>query len=71
MFTRDSHIGETIGRAEYGWKTGKNDWQVTLERAYNSLDQKGGLATLDPNGHSNRSTSPKAPVSSPRSATKR
>ena len=50
MFTRDSHIGETIGRAEYGWKTGKNDWQVTFERAYNSLDQKGGLATLDPSG---------------------
>jgi len=48
MFTRDSHIGETIGRAEYGWKTGKNDWQVTFERAYNSLDQKGRLFQLDP-----------------------
>ena len=36
-------IGETIGRAEYGWKTGKNDWQVSFERAFNSLDQKGGL----------------------------
>ena len=50
FFTRDSHIGETIGRAEYGWKTGKNDWQFTLERAYNSLDQQGGLSTLQPNG---------------------
>ena len=49
-FTRNSHIGETIGRAEYGWRTGKNDWQFTLERAYNSLDQQGGLATLQPNG---------------------
>jgi hypothetical protein len=50
LFTRNSHIGETIGRAEYRWKTGKNDWQVSLERAYNSLDQLGGLATLQPNG---------------------
>ncbi len=49
-FSRDSHIGETIGRAEYHWKTGKNDWQVTFERAFNSLDQKGGLAILDEDG---------------------
>lgn len=47
-FSRDSRIAETVGRAEYGWKSGKNDWQVTLERAYNSLDQKGGLFILSP-----------------------
>src|SRR4051795_22469 len=46
-FSRDTHIGETIGRSEYHWKTGKNDWQISLERAFNSLDQKGRLFELD------------------------
>lgn len=46
-FSRDTHIGETIGRGEYHWKTGKNDWQLTFERAFNSLDQKGRLFQLD------------------------
>jgi hypothetical protein len=50
LYTRNSHIGETVGRAEYGWKTGKNDWQLTVERAYNSLNQLGGLSVLQPNG---------------------
>jgi hypothetical protein len=49
-FTRDSRIGETVGRAEYGWKSGRNDWQLSLERAYNSLDQRGALAVLSPSG---------------------
>ena len=49
-FSRDAHIGETIGRAEYHWKSGRNDWQLSLERAFNSLDQKGGLFELDPAG---------------------
>ncbi|HET7817658.1 MAG TPA: TonB-dependent receptor plug domain-containing protein, partial [Sphingomicrobium sp.] len=49
-FVRDSRIAETIGRAEYGWKSGKNDWQVTFERAHNSLDQRGGLFVLSPDG---------------------
>jgi hypothetical protein len=49
-FSRDSRIEETIGRAEYGWKTGKSDWQLTFERAYNALDQKGGLSILSPAG---------------------
>jgi outer membrane receptor for ferrienterochelin and colicins len=47
-FSRDTHIGETIGRAEYHWKSGKNDWQVSFERAFNSLDQKGALFRLTP-----------------------
>ena len=47
-FDRDTHIGETIGRGEYHWKTGKNDWQVSFERAFNSLDQHGRLFTLNP-----------------------
>ena len=49
-FVRDSRIAETVGRAEYGWKMGSNDLQVTLERAFNSLDQKGGLFELSPAG---------------------
>ncbi len=36
---------------EYHWKAAKNDWQVTFERAFNSLDQKGGLFELDPDGN--------------------
>jgi outer membrane receptor for ferrienterochelin and colicins len=49
-FSRDAHLGETIGRAEYRWKSGKNDWQLSLERAFNSLDQKGDLFELNPSG---------------------
>ena len=46
--SRDTHLGETIARGEYHWKTGVNDWQISLERAYNSLDQKGRRFTLSP-----------------------
>ncbi|MDQ0250273.1 hypothetical protein J2W22_002337 [Sphingomonas kyeonggiensis] len=49
-FTRDSHVTETIARGEYRWKMGKNDLEVSLERAVNGLDQRGALATLDPQG---------------------
>jgi hypothetical protein len=49
-FSRDAHLGETIARGEYRWKTGVNDWQVSLERAFNSLDQEGLLFQLDPRG---------------------
>jgi outer membrane receptor for ferrienterochelin and colicins len=50
-FSRNTDLGEVIGRAEYHWKTGKNDWQVSFERAFNYLDQKGGLFNLDPQGN--------------------
>jgi hypothetical protein len=49
-FLRDSRIAETVGRAEYKWRTGKNDVQFSLERAFNSLDQKGSLLQLSPSG---------------------
>jgi hypothetical protein len=49
-FSRDTHLGEVIGRGEYHWKTGANDWQVSFERAFNYLDQKGGLFDLNPEG---------------------
>ena len=49
-FSRNSRIGETVVRSEYGWKGGKNDWQFSLERAFNSLDQRGKLEELSPEG---------------------
>jgi len=49
-FFRDAHLGETIFRGEYGWKGGANDWQVTIERAVNTLSQKGDLFLLSPEG---------------------
>jgi len=49
-FARDSFITETIARGEYRWKMGKNDLQVSLERAVNGLDQRGTLSQLDPQG---------------------
>ena len=49
-FTRDSHVRETIGRGEYHWRSGRNDWQLSFERAFNSLDQVGGLYGLDASG---------------------
>jgi hypothetical protein len=47
---RDTRIGELIGRAEYKWKGGANDWQFSLERAFNYLDQRGRLFELSGNG---------------------
>ena len=49
-FLRDSRIAETDARAEYAWSGGKNEWQVSLERAYNSLDQRGSLFVLGADG---------------------
>ena len=49
-FTNDTRSAETVARAEYDWKTGRNDWQISLERAFNWLRQEGGLFQLDPDG---------------------
>jgi hypothetical protein len=49
-FSRDSRIAETVARAEYGFKMGRNDLQLSLERAFNSLDQRGGLFLLGSDG---------------------
>jgi outer membrane receptor for ferrienterochelin and colicins len=49
-FVRDARYLEEIARGEYRWKTGRNDWQVSVERAFNSLDQRGSLFQLDPQG---------------------
>ena len=47
-FTNDTHSAETVSRAEYSWKTGRNDWVVSFERAFNWLSQKGALYQLNP-----------------------
>jgi len=45
-FFRDARYDEAVARGEYSWKTGSNNWQFSLERAFNSLDQKGSLFDL-------------------------
>src|SRR5437764_3908265 len=45
-FFRDARYEDAIERGEYRWKTGRNDWQLSLERAFNSLDQKGSFFNL-------------------------
>ena len=47
---RDARIGETILRSEYGWKLWGGDFSWSLERAFNSLDQRGQLFELSPEG---------------------
>lgn len=41
---------ERIGRAEYRWKWGKGDWQVSAEGAFNSLDNVTEYLELRPDG---------------------
>ena len=38
--------GESVLRGEYRWKTGKSDWQVSLEGALNYLDAESELFAL-------------------------
>ena len=45
-FFRDARYDEAIARGEYSWKSGPNNWQFSLERAFNSLDQRGSLFDL-------------------------
>jgi hypothetical protein len=50
LFLRDSTDLERIGRAEYRWKAGGADWQVSGEAAFNSLDTAAELFVLQPDG---------------------
>jgi hypothetical protein len=50
LFVRDARRGETIMRTEFHWKGGRNDWELSLERAYNSLVQRASLSILQPDG---------------------
>ena len=49
-FDRVGDEAESIGRAEYSWKSGKNDWQVSIEAANNFLDVESELFLLDAAG---------------------
>lgn len=49
-FTQVADETETIGRAEYRWRGGSNDWQISVEGALNQLDIENGLFDLGPAG---------------------
>jgi len=49
-YGQDARIGETIGRVEYHWKGGPNDWTISFERADNRYEQLSTLASLQPDG---------------------
>jgi outer membrane receptor for ferrienterochelin and colicins len=49
-FFRVGDETETVGRAEYRWRGGASDWQLSAEAAFNSLDNVSHLYTLLPDG---------------------
>ena len=49
-YGQDSRTSETVGRLEYQWKGGPNDWTISLERADNRFGQISTLANLQPDG---------------------
>jgi hypothetical protein len=49
-YGQDARTSETVGRLEYQWRSGPNDWTVSLERADNRFAQVSTLANLQPDG---------------------
>jgi outer membrane receptor for ferrienterochelin and colicins len=49
-FSQTGDEAETVGRAEYRLKSGPNDWQLSAEAAFNSLDNVSGFFLLQPDG---------------------
>jgi outer membrane receptor for ferrienterochelin and colicins len=49
-FTGRGDESERIGRAEYSWKRGAAEWQVSAEGAFNTLDNAAQLFTIDSDG---------------------
>ncbi len=49
-YGQDARTTETIGRLEYHWKGGPNDWTISFERADNRFAQVSTLANLQPDG---------------------
>lgn len=49
-YTQDGRTGETVGRVEYNWRGGPNDWTISFERADNRYQQVSTLADLQPDG---------------------
>lgn len=50
QFDRSVDEGESVGRAEYRWKAGKTDWQLSLEGALNYLEAEAELFRIDNSG---------------------
>lgn len=49
-FEETFDINEKVARAEYSWKMGGADWQLSGEAAFNRLDSQAALFTLAPDG---------------------
>jgi hypothetical protein len=49
-FFREADELERIARAEYRWRGGGADWQISGEAAFNRLDVESHTFTLDPDG---------------------
>jgi outer membrane receptor for ferrienterochelin and colicins len=49
-FDRDIDQGESVLRGEYSWRSGNADWQLSVEGAYNFLDNVGAFSLLQPDG---------------------
>jgi outer membrane receptor for ferrienterochelin and colicins len=49
-FEQDAKSSERIARAEYGWRMGGADWQLSTEAAFNRLDSTARLFALSPGG---------------------
>lgn len=49
--SRDGKLGEWIGRAEYSWRTGENEFQVTAEGAFNRLHSETRVFRLMADGN--------------------
>jgi hypothetical protein len=49
-FSQSGEETENIARAEYRWKRGTTDWQISGEGAFNKLDNTSRLFTLGANG---------------------
>jgi outer membrane receptor for ferrienterochelin and colicins len=50
QFKRDTRDGERVLRAEFGWKQGAGDWQVSAEGAFNFLEATSRLLVMDATG---------------------
>jgi hypothetical protein len=50
QFDQTSKRGERIGRGEYSWGMWSADWQLSVEAAFNKLDQVADLFLLAPDG---------------------
>ncbi len=50
LYRQQTGLGETIARAEYGWKMLGGDWQLSGEGAFNRLTSAAATGTLQPGG---------------------